>query len=103
MIDNFGEETYIEIASDFVSYSDCLEVVELLYDDNKDDVHLNLSINSKEEFVSILEDNKCFSSIEIKNAYNFAVRLTVSYLGGLEKGALIAFAQEHHDSNFSLV
>ncbi len=103
MDNNFLENSCIEIASDFVAYSDYLEIVELLYEDNKDEIYSSLNISNKEDFILILRDDTVFSLKEVEKAHALAINLTVSYLGTLSKAPLIAFAQEHYDSNFSLI
>jgi len=92
----------LEIASEYISYTDSNEVAELLYDDYQAEIYANLNVKTKGEFIAILGDDKQYSLKELKNACNLAVDITVKYLGKLSDKELISFAQKHYDENFSL-
>jgi len=96
------EDTLLEIASEYISYTDSDEVAELLYDDYQTEIYANLNIKTKGDFIAILGDDKQYSLRELENACNLAVDITVKYLSKLNNKEFVSFAQKHSDEDFSL-
>jgi len=92
----------LEIANDYITFTDSDEVAELLYDDYQTEIYANLNIKTKDDFIAILGDDKLYTLKELENACNVALDLTVKYLSKLSDKELISFVRKHYDEDFSL-
>lgn len=91
-LEPLDEIPFIDIASNFIDYSEEEEVVEFLYEDYKEVIYRNLNIKTSGDFLASLEN---------ENTYNYAVGYIEEKLKLMSKNDLESFIKEYHDSEFT--
>ncbi len=90
----FGTVTIVDVATNFVAYSEAEEVAIKVYD--ADTVYRDLNVKTQNEFIAMLEEDSQYSQKQIENAWNYASGYTQKYLQGLSIEEQIDFTLEHN-------
>ena len=104
MIDTKKVKEYIaiDIAAEYISYTDADEVADLIYEDFKDKIYSYLNINTKGDFISaLIYNDEAPETIKFtENVNNYATGYVEEHLIKLTDEEFLRFARFHYDGQF---